>query len=225
MTSPPSPRTTVRRHSERGAYDRETIHQILDEGLIGHVGFIHQGQPYVIPTLYTRIGDTLYFHGAVANQMLGVLATTLPVCVTVTLIDGLVLARSHFSHSANYRSVVILGQAREVTDRAEKVASFEALVEHVARGRWHDARQPTEAEIKATKVLALPIEEASAKVRTGPPKDDPEDLTLPIWAGVLPLELVAGRPIAAEGIPRTLETPAYLTGYSRGRRSGTSSER
>jgi nitroimidazol reductase NimA-like FMN-containing flavoprotein (pyridoxamine 5'-phosphate oxidase superfamily) len=217
MTGPASPRTTVRRHSERGVYDRETIHRILDEGLLCHVGFVHDGQPFVIPTLYARIGDILYFHGAVANQMLGSLATTLPVCVTVTLIDGLVMARSHFSHSANYRSVVILGSARDVTDRAEKLASFEALVEHVARGRWGDARQPTEAEIKATRVLALPIEEASAKIRTGPPKDDPEDLELPVWAGVIPLAMVAGEPISAEGVPASVDTPEYAFDYRRPR--------
>jgi uncharacterized protein len=215
MTQAPSSRTTVRRHAERGQYERDTIHRILDEGLICHVGFVHDAQPYVIPTIHARIGDTLFFHGAVANRMLDSMATTLPVCVTVTILDGLVMARSVFSHSMNYRSVVVLGRAREVTDRAEKLASFEALVEHVARGRWNDARQPSDAEIRATRVLALPLDEASAKVRTGPPKDDAEDLGLPIWAGVIPLTLTAGQPIRDDGVPPGVETPAYANRYRR----------
>ncbi len=214
--NPVSSRTTVRRHAERGVYERETIHRILDEGLVCHVGFVRDDQPFVIPTLYARIGETLYFHGAVGNQMLGSLSTGFPVCITVTLLDGLVMARSHFSHSANYRSVVILGQAREVTDPAEKLASFEALVEHVARGRWQDARQPTEAEMKATRVLSVSIEEASAKVRSGPPKDDAGDLGLPVWAGVIPLALAAGEPISAEGLPPNVELPPYARRYRRG---------
>jgi len=210
-----SQRTTVRRHGERGRYDGETIEAILDEGLVGHVGFVVDGQPYVIPTLYARIGDALYFHGAVANRMLGALATGSPVCLTVTLLDGLVLARSHYSHSANYRSVVVVGQAREVTDRDEKVRSFEALVEHVARGRWQDARQPSDPEIKSTRVLALSLHEASAKIRTGPPIDDAEDLGLAVWAGVVPLSLVAGQPIPAPDLAGTIETPAYVAKYRR----------
>jgi nitroimidazol reductase NimA-like FMN-containing flavoprotein (pyridoxamine 5'-phosphate oxidase superfamily) len=215
MTPEPTARTTVRRHPERGRYDRATVDAILDEALVGHVGFVVDGQPFVIPTLFARIDDQLYFHGAVANRMLGTIAEGSPVCVTVTLIDGLVLARSHYSHSANYRSVVVLGRAREVTDREEKIRSFEALVEHVARGRWDDARQPSEPEIRATRVLAVPIEEVSAKVRTGPPKDDEEDLSLPIWAGVIPLSLVPGAPIPAPGLAEGLATPGYALDYRR----------
>ena len=215
MSETNSPRTTVKRHAERGHYDRATIDPILDEGLVAHLGFAVEGQPYVIPTLYARVGATLYFHGAAANRMLDNMAKGIPVCVTVTLIDGLVLARSHYSHSANYRSVVILGRAREVTDRAEKLASFEALVEQVAKGRWADARQPSEVEIRTTRVLALPIEEASAKVRTGPPKDDPEDIDLPIWAGVIPFETVALEPMPAPGLDRKLAVPEYAWNYRR----------
>ncbi len=215
MSETNSPRTTVKRHAERGHYDRATIDPILDEGLVAHLGFAVEGQPYVIPTLYARVGATLYFHGAAANRMLDNMAEGIPVCVTVTLIDGLVLARSHYSHSANYRSVVILGRAREVTDRAEKLASFEALVEQVAKGRWADARQPSEVEIRTTRVLALPIEEASAKVRTGPPKDDPEDIDLPIWAGVIPFETVALEPMPAPGLDRKLAVPEYAWNYRR----------
>jgi nitroimidazol reductase NimA-like FMN-containing flavoprotein (pyridoxamine 5'-phosphate oxidase superfamily) len=214
--NPPSSRTTVRRHSERGAYDRETIDRILDEALVCHVGFVRDGQPFVIPTLFARRGDVLYFHGAAANQMLGSLGTGSPVCITVTLLDGLVMARSHFSHSANYRSVVVLGAAREVTDPGEKRDSFEALVEHVARGRWNDARQPNEAETKATRVMAVPIEEVSAKIRSGPPKDDAEDLGLPIWAGVIPLAMTAGQPISADGLPAGVGVPEYARRYRRG---------
>lgn len=211
-----SSRTTVRRHAERGHYDRATVHAILDEGLVGHLGFAVDGQPYVIPTLYARIDDTLYLHGAVANRMLGVMADGVPVCFTVTLLDGLVLARSHYSHSANYRSVVVLGTAREVADRDEKVRSFEALVEHVARGRWADARQPSEPETRSTRVLALPIDEASAKIRSGPPKDDPEDLELDVWAGVVPLKLVAGTPIPAPDLRGGRAVPGYAADYRRG---------
>ncbi len=211
-----STRTAVRRHADRGHYDRATIHTILDEGLVGHLGFAVEGQPYVIPTLYARIDDTLYLHGAVANRMLGAMADGVAVCLTVTLLDGLVLARSHYSHSANYRSVVVLGTARDVVDRAEKVRSFEALVEHVARGRWHDARQPTEPEIRSTRVLALPIDEASAKIRSGPPKDDPEDLELEVWAGVVPLALVAGAPVPAPDLRNGRAVPAYVANYRRG---------
>ena len=215
MTDTNSPRTTVKRHAERGHYDRATIDAILDEGLVAHVGFAIGDQPYVIPTLYARVGQTLYFHGAAANRMLDTMAAGVPVCVTVTLIDGLVLARSHYSHSANYRSVVILGRAREVIDRAEKVRSFEALVDQVVKGRWADARQPSEVEIRTTRVMALPIEEASAKVRTGPPKDDAEDLELPIWAGVIPFETVALPPIPAPNLDPNLAVPEYARNYRR----------
>lgn len=210
-----TPRVTVKRHAERGGYDRATIDAILAEGLVAHVGFAVGGQPFVIPTLYAVVGDRLYFHGAAANRMLDTMADGVPVCVTVTLIDGLVMARSHYSHSANYRSVVILGTATEVTDRAEKLASFEALVEHVARGRWTTARQPNEIEARTTRVLSVPITEASAKVRSGPPIDDAEDLRLPVWAGVIPLSTVAGPPIPAPNLAAGIEVPGYATSYRR----------
>jgi nitroimidazol reductase NimA-like FMN-containing flavoprotein (pyridoxamine 5'-phosphate oxidase superfamily) len=215
MSATNSPRTTVKRHAERGHYDRDTINAILDEGLVAHVGFVVDGQPYVIPTLYARIGDTLYFHGAVANRMLVSMADGIPVCATVTLLDGLVLARSHYSHSANYRSVVLLGRARDVSDREERLQSFEALVDHIAKGRWQDARKPSEIEIRTTRVLALPIAEASAKVRTGPPKDDADDLGLPVWAGVIPFETVARPAIPAPELDPSLPMPEYARNYRR----------
>jgi nitroimidazol reductase NimA-like FMN-containing flavoprotein (pyridoxamine 5'-phosphate oxidase superfamily) len=190
----PTARTTVKRHPERGAYDRATIDAILDEALICHVGFVADGQPYVIPTIHAREGDTLYLHGSPGSRMLRNLAQGIDLCVTVTLLDGLVLARSVYNHSMNYRSVVVLGRARELTDRAEKLHAMERIVESMVPGRWSEARQPNEAEIKGTTILALPIEEASAKIRTGPPKDFDEDLSLPVWAGVIPLDLRRGRP-------------------------------
>ncbi len=213
-STPASSRVKVKRHGERGHYDRTVIDAILDEGLVAHVGFVVAGQPYVIPTLYARSGDTLYFHGAAANRMLDTMAGG-PVCVTVTLLDGLVLARSHYNHSANYRSVVVLGTPREVTDRDEKMRSFQILVDHVAQGRWEDARQPNETEIKVTRVLALPLDEASAKIRVGPPMDDEADQGLPVWAGVIPLRVVADPPIPAPELTAGIPTPGYASGYHR----------
>jgi uncharacterized protein len=192
----PTARTKVKRHPERGAYDRATIDAILDEALICHVGFVADGQPYVIPTIHARDGDTLYLHGSPGSRMLRNLAGGVDVCVTVTLLDGLVLARSVYNHSMNYRSVLVLGRARELTDRAEKLHAMERVVESIVPGRWSEAREPNETEIKGTTILALPIEEASAKIRTGPPKDFDEDLSLPVWAGVIPLDLRRGRPYA-----------------------------
>jgi nitroimidazol reductase NimA-like FMN-containing flavoprotein (pyridoxamine 5'-phosphate oxidase superfamily) len=197
----------VRRHPERGQYDRESIDAILDEALICHAGFVVDGQPYVIPTIHARSGDVLYLHGSTASRMLRTLGEGVDMCVTVTLLDGLVLARSVYNHSMNYRSVVVLGRARDVTGAAEKLAALEAIVEHVVPGRWADARLPTRKELKATSVLALGLGEASAKVRTGPPGDFDEDLELPIWAGVIPLGLVAG---AAESATNGLPLPRYL---------------
>jgi uncharacterized protein len=190
----PSERTTVSRHPERGAYDRETIDAILDEGLICHLGFAVDGQPYVIPTIHARDGDVLYLHGSPGSRMLRELKQGIDVCVTVTLLDGLVLARSVYNHSMNYRSAVVLGRAREITDREEKLHAMECVVEHIVPGRWAEARQPNEGEIDGTTILAVPLEEASAKIRTGPPKDFDEDLSLPVWAGVIPLDLRRGRP-------------------------------
>ena len=209
----PSPRTRVVREPHRGVYDRDTVNLILDEGLICHVGFVVDGQPYVIPTIFGRAGNMLYVHGSVASRMLRNLGQGVPVCVTVTLVDGLVLARSVFNHSMNYRSVVILGTATLVSDPAEKVAALRAVSEHVVPERWDDARQPNEKELKVTSVLRIPIEEFSAKVRVGPPNDDEADLSFPTWAGVLPFETRNGTPIPDAGCQR--EVPNYVLSYSR----------
>ena len=211
----PTPRTRVVREPHRGKYDRETVNQILDEGLVCHIGFVVDGQPYVIPTIYGRDGNVLYLHGSAASRMLRNLQQGIPVCVTVTLLDGLVLARSVFNHSMNYRSVVILGTAKLVDDPAEKVAALRAVSEHIVRGRWDDARQPNEKELKQTSVLRIPIEEFSAKVRVGPPIDDQEDYAFPAWAGVLPLEMKAGQAIPDEKSAH--ELPHYLRDFSRTR--------
>ncbi|HEX6086479.1 MAG TPA: pyridoxamine 5'-phosphate oxidase family protein [Thermoanaerobaculia bacterium] len=200
-------RTKVRRLAKRGSYDRETIHAILDEALVCHVGFVVDGAPVVIPTIHWREGDTLYVHGSAASRMLRSLKGGVDACVTVTLVDGLVLARSAFHHSMNYRSVVVFGKAREVTD-GEKISALEGLVEHVMKGRSRDVRQPNEIELKQTLVLALPLEEASAKIRTGGPVDDEEDYALPVWAGVVPLKLTRGEPIADQGV--SVPLPEYL---------------
>jgi hypothetical protein len=208
----PKSRREVSRHPERGVYERAVIDAILDEALICHVGFVHDGRPYVIPTIHARSGDTLYVHGSPVSRMLGRLAEGIDVCVTATLLDGLVLARSVYNHSMNYRSVVVLGRARLLDDPDEKLAALEAIVEHVVTGRWEDARKPTHKELAGTSVLALPLEEASAKIRTGPLKDFDADLDLPVWAGVLPLSLTPTDPVAAsDGV----EIPPYLAGYDR----------
>src|SRR5579864_5388206 len=183
----PTARTRVVREAQRGAYDRDTVYRILDEGFLCHVGFVADGQPFVIPTSYGRKNASLYIHGSAASRMLRQMRDGVPVCVTVTLLDGLVLARSVFNHSMNYRSVVILGKATLVDNPEEKLAALRALSEHIIPGRWDDARQPNEQELKATSVLRVPIEEFSAKVRVGPPIDDEEDYAFPTWAGVLPL--------------------------------------
>jgi uncharacterized protein len=193
--NPASKRITVQRLPDRGKYDAETIHAILDAAFVCHVGFVVDGQPFVIPTNYARDGDKLYLHGSSASRMLRTLAGVIPVCVTVTHVDGLVMARSAFHHSVNYRSVVALGTATLVEDSAEKMHALELFTNHVAAGRWDEVRTPTELELKATTVLALDLKEASAKVRTGGPKDDAEDYELPIWAGVLPLRVSAGEAI------------------------------
>ena len=210
-----SERTKVKRLPARGVYDRETIYSILDEGFICHVGFNIDGQPYVIPTGYARIGDDLYIHGSAASRMLRNLSKGVDVCVTVTLVDGLVLARSAFHHSINYRSVVILGKAALVEDREEKDKVLEAFTEHIIPGRWAEIRWPNELEMKATSVLKLPIEEASAKIRTGGPKDDDEDYEMNVWAGVLPLGVRAGDPIPDEVLPEGIEVPEHVKRYSR----------
>lgn len=180
----------VKREPQRGVYDRATIDAILDEALVCHLGFVVDGQPYVIPTLHARVGDLLYVHGSAASRMLRNAAADARICVTVTLLDGLVLARSVFNHSIDYRSVVVLGTPRLIPED-EKREALRAFTEHVAPGRWDEARQPTEQELKATWILSVPLDEASAKVRTGPPEDEPEDLDLPVWAGVVPIHLAA----------------------------------
>jgi uncharacterized protein len=193
MAEAPSARTTVRRRAPRGRYEREIVHAVLDEALVCHVGFESEHGPVVLPTMHARVGDTLYLHGAAGNAMLRAGGTG-PICATVTLIDGLVLARSAFHHSVNYRSVVVHGEGRLVTDEAEKQTVLDALVDHVVPGRSGETRPPNDVELKSTAVLAIPLDEASAKVRTGPPKDDPEDLDGPWWAGVIPLHTTRGEP-------------------------------
>ncbi|MEQ1923918.1 MAG: pyridoxamine 5'-phosphate oxidase family protein [Pyrinomonadaceae bacterium] len=208
-------KTQLKRIPKRGHYDRETIDAILDEGFICHVGFVADGQPFVIPTGYARVGDELYIHGSAASRMLRELSKGVEVCVTVTLLDGLVLARSAFHHSMNYRSVVVLGKAELVTDADEKNKALEALTEHFVPGRWNDIRWPTELELKATSVLKLPITEASAKIRTGDPVDDDEDYKMNVWAGVIPLTLATGEPIADAKLSDGIEVPGHVSEYRR----------
>jgi len=205
----------VKRLPERGYYDAATLHAILDQTFLCHIGFAVDGQPYVIPTSFGRAGDMLYVHGSAASRMLRSLAGGVPMCLTVTLLDGLVVARSLFHSSMNYRSVVVLGTARQVTDREEKLSALRAISEQIFPGRWDDARQPNEEELKATSVLAMRLEEASAKIRTGPPKDEEADYALPIWAGVLPLRVHAGVPEADPALPADLaaRVPGYLREY------------
>ena len=208
-------RSTLRRLPKRASYERETVYRILDEGFVCHVGFVVEGQPFVIPTGYARLGDVLYIHGARASRMLRELARGAEACVTVTLVDGLVLARSAFHHSINYRSVVVFGRASLVEDEAEKSEALRALTEHIVPGRWPDVRWPSEAELKATSVLRLPLAEASAKVRTGPPVDDEEDYALDVWAGVVPLRVEAGAPEPDPRLAPGVEPPAYAARYTR----------
>ena len=211
----PTERTTLKRLPKRGDYDRETVYRILDEALFCHVGFVVDDRPYVIPTGFGRAGDVLYVHGSAASRMLRTLSAGAPVCVTVTLLDGLVLARSAFHHSMNYRSVVILGTARLVEDEEEKLAALRTFTEHIVPGRWAEVRWPSEAEMKATTVLALPLEEVSAKIRTGPPVDEEEDYALEVWAGVLPLKFMPQKPVNDPRLNSGVPTPTYLQNYSR----------
>jgi len=214
-TFPATDRTRVVREANRAVYDRDAIYRILDEGLVCHVGFAADGQPFVIPTMYARIGDNLYFHGSAASRMLRGLSAGLPVCITVTLTDGLILARSVFNHSMNYRSVVALGQAAPIDDPAEKLRALQAFTEKLIPGRWNDARQPNERELKATSVLKLPLTEVSAKVRTGDVEDDAEDYALPVWAGVIPLRLVADAPLRDHRCDPAIPTPAYASNFKK----------
>ena len=215
--SAPSARTRLVREADRAVYDRVAAYRILDEGFICHVGFVVDGQPFVIPTGYGRVGDNLYIHGSAASRMLRRVDEGVAVCVTVTLLDGLVLARSIFNHSMNYRSVVILGTARAVNDPTEKLEALRLLSEHILPGRWVESRLPNEKELKATLVMRLPIEEFSAKVRQGPPVDDEEDYAFSTWAGVIPLEMVAGNPINDPRLNLGCAVPAYVEKYSRKR--------
>ena len=215
MTFPQTDRTRLKRLPKRGHFDRETVYAILDEGFICHVGFVANGQPFVIPTGYARVDDKLYIHGSQASRMLRSLADGLDACVTVTIVDGLVLARSAFHHSMNYRSVLVFGHATLVAEPQEKYAALVALSEHIVPGRWADVREPNEQEMKLTTVLCLPLDEASAKIRSGPPLDDEEDYELPIWAGVVPLKLVAGEPVNDPRLPADIPVPDYAAHYKR----------
>ena len=208
-------RTRVRRLPKRASYDVDVVEAVLAEGLYCHVGFSVEGQPYVIPTIYARVEDRLYIHGSAASRMLRTIGERMPVCVTVTLLDGLVLARSTFHHSMNYRSVVILGEATEVTDPDEKMTALKAIVDHVMVGRWEDVRQPSDQELKATSVVRVPLEEVSAKIRTGPPVDDEEDYRLDCWAGEVPLTLVSQPPVADPVLRPGIKLPDYARDYRR----------
>jgi uncharacterized protein len=214
-TFTPSERTRVVREPHRGVYDREVIYQILDEGFICHVGFASESQPFVIPTMYARVGDAIYFHGSAASRMLRGAASGIPVCVTVTLTDGLVLARSVFNHSMNYRSVVALGIAALVDAPEEKLAALGAFTQKILPGRWNDARQPNEKELKATSILRLALTEVSAKIRSGPVEDDADDYALPVWAGIVPLRLVADPPIRDARCDEAIPVPPYAANYRR----------
>ena len=208
-------KTRINRLPKRGYYDRETIYQILDEALICHVGFVDNGQPYVIPINFARVDDTVVLHGAIASRLLKHVEAGYPVCVEVTIVDGLVLARSVFHHSVNYRSVVLFGTGRAVEDEQEKLAALEAVTEHLIPGRWKEARRPNRKELNATRVVSIQIDEASAKVRMGPPIDDEEDYGLPVWAGVLPLQELPLSPIRDELQEEPVDLPAYIESYSR----------
>ena len=210
---PPTSRTRVVREANRAVYHRETIYQILDEAFVCHVGFSADGQPFVIPTMFARVGDAIFFHGSAASRMLRGLGDGLPVCITVTLIDGLVLARSVFNHSMNYRSVVALGLTTLIQEPSEKLQALRAFTEKLLPGRWHDARQPNEQELKATSILKLPLTEVSAKVRTGAVEDDAEDYALNVWAGIIPMHLTVDAPQRDDRCDPAIPTPAYAANF------------
>jgi len=212
---PVTERTRVVREANRAVYDRETIYRILDETFVCHVGFVADGQTYVIPTMFARVDDALYFHGSAASRMLRGLSAGWPVCITVTLIDGLVLARSIFNHSMNYRSVVALGQATLIDNPTEKLRALQSFAEKLIPGRWNDARQPNEKELKATSILKLPLTHVSAKVRAGGVEDDAEDYNFPVWAGIVPLRLVAEAPVRDDRCDPTIPTPSYASNFKR----------
>jgi uncharacterized protein len=225
MAPPPAPpgprsdRVRLVRKRDRGCHDRATIDAILDEALIAHLGIVDDaGQPFVVPTLHARDGDVVYLHGSSASRALRTLRAGAPVCLTVSLIDGVVLARAVMHHSANYRSAMLLGTARPVESPAEKRAALQVVVEHIVPGRWAEARPPTDAELKATAVLALPIDECSAKIRSGPPSDDEPDHALPVWAGVIPLASVAGAPQPDPRLRDDVPLPSWIADYRRAAR-------
>jgi uncharacterized protein len=212
-TFPVTERTRVVREAHRAVYDRDEIYKVLDEGLVCHIGFALEGQPFVIPTMFARVGDFIYFHGSAASRMLRGVALGLRVCITVTLSDGLVLARSVFNHSMNYRSVIALGQATRIDDPAEKLNALQAFTEKLIPGRWNDARQPNEKELKATTILRLQLTEVSAKIRSGIVEDDAEDYAFPVWAGIIPLRLIAGVPERDDRCDPAIPTPAYASRF------------
>jgi nitroimidazol reductase NimA-like FMN-containing flavoprotein (pyridoxamine 5'-phosphate oxidase superfamily) len=216
MATPPSQRVRVRRAPARAVYERDTIESILDEALVAHLGFAVDGQPYVIPTLHARVGDTVYIHGSAASRMIRTLTDAEPACLTVTLIDGMVLARSAFHHSMNYRSVVVLGQPRAVGDPHELLIALEAFTEKLVPGRWGEVRPPSRKELKGTRALAMDLDEASAKVRTGPPVDDDEDYELDVWAGVIPLHLAASPPVPDPKLAAGIAPSDVVTGWRPG---------
>jgi nitroimidazol reductase NimA-like FMN-containing flavoprotein (pyridoxamine 5'-phosphate oxidase superfamily) len=213
MSTAPTDRTRVRRLPQRGDYDRDTVDSVLDETLVSHVGFVHEGEPVVIPTLHARLGDRLYLHGSAASRLLRTFEKGVPVCATSTLVDGLVLARSAFHHSVNYRSVVVFGTATLVEPERERVKALELFTEKLVPGRWSEVRAPSTQELKGTRVLSLPLDEASAKVRTGPPIDDDEDYALPVWAGVLPLRTVVDPPRPDPRLDPAIEIPGHVAGW------------
>lgn len=216
MSDVPSDRTRVHRHPERGAYDRATIDAILDEALICHLAWVSpEGEPRVIPTIHVRVGDTLYVHGSQASRTLRALRAGATVCIETTIVDGLVLARSTPKHSMNYRSVVVFGEPREVTDREEMHVAQRALTDHVVPGRTADARSPNDSEYRETAIFAVPLDEASAKVRTGPPLDPEDDLDLAVWAGVIPIRIVPGEPEPAPDLRSGVDVPPYAIDYRR----------
>jgi len=219
-TTAPTQRVRVRRVPKRGVYDRAQIDAILDEALISHVGFVHDEQPFVIPMLHARVGDVVYLHGSTASRLVRTLAGGAPCSLTATLLDGVVLARSAFHHSANYRSVTVLGRASLVASDAEKLRALEAFSEHLVPGRWDVVREPNRKELKATQVLSLPLDETSAKVRTGPPVDDDEDMERDVWAGVIPLGLRADEPLADAQLAAGIELPGHVSGWEAARRHG-----
>jgi uncharacterized protein len=213
-TKPASDRVRLRRRRERGSHDRETIDAILDEGVIAHLAIVlPDGQPLAIPTLHARHGDVVYCHGASAGRTMRAMGSGAPACLTVSLIDGLVLARSAMHHSANYRSAILLGSARAVVDAEEKRAAFEAIVERIVPGRWSEVRPPSDNELKATAVVAMGIDEASAKIRSAPPADDPEDYELDVWAGVIPLSMTVGEPVRDPLLRQEIALPEHVRAY------------